>query len=296
MAVTYDLLDVRGGLLPLRAPHLVLNSVGGLGMPPVRRIVHAQAQQDGQTYIDTRLEARVITFGMDVYAPCEADLWDVRDDLLRLMSEFAAGFILRANILPHGVRRQLDLRYMAGMDLTHDLHVARYVQSAPFQGIADDPIFYDPALVAISYNLGALLGTGFPWAFPHAFGTDAFTSMTPIIYPGSWKAFPIIRITGPADTISIVNNTTGENIDFGAAAIVAGEVLTVDCTPGRKTVTSSISGNVQSWLTTDSDLATFHIAPHPEAPGGINDIQVTFLGGMAPTTIMITYHVRYIGI
>ena len=164
----------------LRKPGIVLNSVSGLGMPPVRRIVHLQAQQDGQTYIATWLEARVITFGMDIYCPCEEDLWDMRDTLLHLQSEFANGFTLRINLLPHGVRRHLDLRYMAGLEMTHDLHVSSYLQSAAFQAIADDPIFRDPVMQSVSYNLGDLLGEGFPWIFPHSFGTDAFTTMSPV--------------------------------------------------------------------------------------------------------------------
>jgi hypothetical protein len=296
MAVTYDLLNVRGGVIPLRPPRLVLNSVGGLGMPPVRRITQAQAQQDGQTYLDTRLEPRVVTFGLDAFCPCEVDLWDMRDTLIRLMSEFANGFVLRVNLLPHGVRRYLDLRYMAGLEGMHDLHVSPHLQPVAFQGIADDPIIYDPDLVTVSYNLGAMLGIGFPLSFPHGWGTDAFTTMSPIVYPGSWKSFPIIRITGPCDTIAIANNTSGDALDLGVNALAAGELLTIDCTPGQKTVTHSTLGNVQSWLTTDSDLATFCILPDPDAPGGINDVQVTFLNGLAATTITIEYFIRYLGL
>jgi len=297
MTVTYDLLTVRGDVIPLRPPRLVLNSIDGLGMPPVRRIVQQQAQQDGQTYIDTWLEPRVVTFAMDAYAPCEADLWDLRDDLVRLMSEFANGFILRVNIKPHGIRRYLDLRYMAGLELAHDLHVSPHLQSVAFQAIAEaNPSFYDPDPITVSYNLGGLVGIGFPLGFPHGWGTDALTTMSPIVYPGSWKTYPTISITGPCDTISIDNNTTGERLDFGLYALDAGETLTVDCTPGRKTVTHSVDGNAQHWLTSDSDLATFHIAPHPEAPGGINDVQVTFLNGQAATTVTVSYYVRYLGI
>lgn len=296
MPVTYDLLDVRGSVYPLRAPHLVLNSVGGLGMPPVRRITQAQAQQDGQTYLDTKLEPRVVTFALDAYCPCEADLWDVRDDLLRLMSEFANGFKLRVNLLPHGIRRYLDLRYMAGLELDHNLQASYARQPVAFQGIADDPIWYDPDPVQVSYNLGELLGEGFPLTFPVSLGTDVLSIISPIVYPGSWKSFPIITISGPGTNISITNNTTVETIDFGANTLDAGEILTVDCTPGQKTVTHSVDGNVQSWLTSDSDLATFAIVPHPEASGGVNDIQVAIDDAEAATTITISYYVRYIGI
>lgn len=296
MAVTYDLLDVRGGVIPLRFPHLVLNSVGGLGMPPVRRLVHMQAQQDGQTYIDTRLEPRVVTFALDAYAPCEPDLWDMRDDLIRLMSEFANGFILRVNLLPHGVRRYLDLRYMAGLDMIHDLHVSSQLQNVAFQAIADDPIIYDPDPVVLSYTLGDMIGSFFPLEFPHAFGTDEIGTISPVVYPGSWKSFPVIRIGGPATNIVIENTTTSETIDLGANTVDAGESVTIDCTPGQKTVVHSVDGNVMSWLTSDSDLATFHIAPHPEASGGVNNISVTLDDAEAATNITITYYIRYLGI
>lgn len=296
MPVTYDLLDLRGGVIPLRAPRLVLNSVGGLGMPPIRRMVHLQAQQDGQTYIDTRLEARVVTFGLDLYAPCEQNLWDMRDDLIRLMGEFANGFVLRVNLLPHGIRRYLDLRYMGGLEMVHDLHVSQQLQNVAFQGIADDPIFYDPTPVVLSYVLGDMAGSFFPITFPHAFGTDEIGTISPVVYGGSWKSFPVIRIVGPATNIVIENATTAETIDLGANTVDSGESVTIDCTPGQKTVTHSVDGNVMSWLTSDSDLATFHIAPHPEASGGVNNISVTLDDAEASTSIIITYYIRYLGI
>jgi hypothetical protein len=295
MPVTYDLLNVRGGVIPLRSPHLVLNSVGGLGMAPVRRLTQQDGQQDGQTYLDTRLEPRVVTFALDAYCPCEADLWDTRDVLMRLMAEFANGFILRINLLPHGVRRHLDLRYLAGLEGMHDLHVSPFLQSSSFQGIADLPSLYDPDLQRVNYNLGGMAGEGFPITFPVRLGTDELAIMSPIVYPGSWKSYPIIRISGPGTNIVISNNTTGETIDLGVNTLDAGESVTIDCTPGQKTVTHSVDGNVQSWLTTDSDLATFHIAADPEAPGGINDIQVAIDDAAAATTILLTWYVRYIG-
>jgi len=66
---------------------------------------------------------------------------------------------------------------------------------------------------------------------------------------------------------------------------------------GNKLVTSSIHGNLYGQITGDSDLATFRIAPEPEATGGVNTINVTGGGALIGTTaVTVSYNTRYIGI
>jgi hypothetical protein len=297
MPVTYDLLSIRGDLLPLKPPRFVLDTVDGLGMNPVRHITQANAQQDGITYIDTRLVPRVVTFGGNVHTTCELDTWAARDDLNAALQEFYNGFILRGT-RPDGQRRLLDLRYDSGLSWPHDLHLAGHVLRLAWQAVAmTNPTWYDAnGPVLISYNLGAMLGQGFPWGFPHSFGTDILTALSPIVYPGTWKTYPIIRITGPADDIVITNTTTGEKLDMTGRVLLAGETIVIDMTPGMKTITHSVYGPIMYWLTSDSDIGTFHFAAHPDAMGGINTVTVVFTGGMSTSTVQISYTVRYLSL
>lgn len=295
MPVTYELLTVRNDLIPLMRP-IVLDTVDGLGVAPLHHIVQANAQQDGVTYRDTRLDPRVVTFAATAACDCEADLWTLRKRLVDLQAELAQGYRLRVAV-PTGERYQCDLRYLGGLSLPHDLHMDGRVTKVAWQGIThDNPTLYDPDEVQINYNLGDVLGEGFPIDFPVSFGSGELDTIDPIVYPGSWRTYPIIRITGPATDIVITNVTTDEQLDMTGQTLDAGETLTIDMTPGVKTMTHSVDGNVIDWLTDDSDLGTFHIAAHPEALGGVNTVTVAFTGGTATTTIQISYYVRYLGI
>jgi hypothetical protein len=49
-------------------------------------------------------------------------------------------------------------------------------------------------------------------------------------------------------------------------------------------------------VTTSSDLTTFHIAPDPEVPGGINSFTVSASGADANSRILLEYYIRYIGL
>ena len=94
----------------------------------------------------------------------------------------------------------------------------------------------------------------------------------------------------------ILNNTTDEKIalDYNVSS---GETVTIDLDYGKKTVTNNANVNLFGTLTTDSDVATFHIAPDPEAPGGVNELQVFGdEAALGETEIRIQWYVRYIGI
>ena len=78
--------------------------------------------------------------------------------------------------------------------------------------------------------------------------------------------------------------------------LAAGVTVTFDLRYGYKTVTDNLGNNLIGTLTTDSDLATWHLAPDPEAPGGVNSIAVSGFYGSADSSIQILYKTRYIGI
>ena len=294
MKPTFDLLNVRGGVIALKSPY-ILNEINGVGMPPVKHLTQNNAQQDGATYLDTRLQPRTVTLGFDALESCAASLWDRRQAIIALMSELQAGFILRARV-PNDMRLHLPLRYDSGLTLPYNAHMAGNYQRFALQAIAHNPIWYDPNIVTIVYSLGDMAGEGFPLSFPISLGTGEFLGLSPVVYPGTWDTYPIITITGPAEDIVIDNNTTGETLDMTGWTLDPGESIVIDLTPGMKTITHSVDGNVPYWLSTDSDLGTWHIARAPDAPGGINDVQVSFSGGQAATTIRIDYYVKYIGI
>ena len=76
-----------------------------------------------------------------------------------------------------------------------------------------------------------------------------------------------------------------------------GETVTINLEYGNKTVVNNAGTNLIGTVTTDSDLATFHIAPDPEAVNGINQLLVTGDDAViGQTEIRIEWHTNYIGI
>jgi hypothetical protein len=117
-----------------------------------------------------------------------------------------------------------------------------------------------------------------------------------IPYIGTWLSYPKIIITGPLNDAVITHQETGEKLQLDYN-IPAGRIVTIDLAYGEKTVKDDLGVNLIGVLTSDSDLATFHIAPDPEVAGGLNHISVVGAGESIGTTqVEVQFYNRYFGI
>lgn len=123
-----------------------------------------------------------------------------------------------------------------------------------------------------------------------AAGARAVSSRTVVVNTGSAQAYPIITFeatSGSPYVLGIRNDTTDQTLWFNYK-LQTGEVLTIDCTPGAKTVTSSFYGAlVDDNPLPASQLATFCLVP------GDNYISVLTYGNTA--SVRITYTPTYWG-
>ena len=115
-----------------------------------------------------------------------------------------------------------------------------------------------------------------------------------LTYTGTWLEYPTLTLNGPLINPTIRNLTTEEKITLNIT-LIAGESIEIDLRYGVKTVTKNDGTNQIGTLSDDSDLATFHLAPDPEAAGGINSM---LLNGTAGDTgsLVIEWYPRYIGL
>ncbi len=131
------------------------------------------------------------------------------------------------------------------------------------------------------------------------FGSATLSENFTINYGGTWNAFPTIDVTGPWDNFTITNSATLETLDLGYN-IGSGETVTFDLGYGVKSVTNQNGTNLIGSLSTDSDLATFHLAPDAEVTtglaDGINPLLVTGNNLTAGSLLVVSYYTRYIGI
>jgi hypothetical protein len=236
--------------------------------------------------------------------------WDNRADTLNLLRpnrqlQNAFGLGVLRKIIPGIGTRDIDVLAQQGpvfgaqgIDSLDD-----YGWTETIRFIAPDPTFYDPTLQSVIWAIDVLLGKIYYSAsaltelkYPYFYGLDIISGTVSVTYTGTWLTYPTIYFVGPLNQPVIENVTTGEKIQL-TYNIANGETVTVSLQFGNKTVTNNFGTNLIGTVTTDSDLATFHIAPDPEAAGGVNVLNVSGGGGIAGITqVRMTYNTRYIGI
>ena len=296
MPVAFELRNTAGDVIELTNPYR-LRAIDGIGMAPVEHRSQRGPYQDGETYLGSTLRPRVVTFNLAL-TNLELDIWAQRAELGALLAALQTGFSLRAT-LPTGGVRQLSLRFSAGLDMPIQAENWTLYQPAAFQGIAHNPLWHDPTAVLWTYVLEAGEGEwGFEadgLGFEEGFGVDDIDVNETKTYTGTWAAYPVITVTGPMDDLVISNLTTGEKLDFTDFDLAALEELVIDLRYGYKTV--EVDGvSALHELTTDSDLATWHLAPHPEANGGLNTLGITGSGATAATLVSLRFFTQYVSI
>ncbi len=199
-----------------------------------------------------------------------------------------------------------DLRVLLEMGPTFDEQVGPHRHPEGYREtlrlVAHNPLWYGPEQTqswGISAAIGDLVFDGAGawfgatpgigrWVFAPTFVGETVS----VIYWGTYAARPIIVLTGPAVNPTISNTTLNVQLDF-AYSIAAGETVTIDTQ--ALTVKNAADDNLQPYLS--GDLATFQIAPRPQAPGRRNSIFISFSGGVAgQSTATLKWQNQYIGV
>lgn len=295
----------------------ILLAFQGYGMPGIDYISQQGPFQHGKTLLDYRLQPRIIQLEHRRQSCDRYDYWANRGGLLNLLRpnrQYANQFDLGKlrKILPGNVRRDIDVLVQQGPQFAARNDGGDWLDfTDTIQFIAPDPTFYDPDTVIVTWMITVtdelfFFSAAFPddLFFPCSFGTDVLTGTASIHYTGTWLAYPTFVMTGPINQPTIENLTTGEKIQL-LYYVGVGEIVTIALPFGSKSVTNNFGANLIGTVSTDSDLATFHIAPEPEAawcgthprPCGVNNFSVAGAGGVAGlTAIEMRYYTRYIGI
>ncbi len=266
----------------------------GWGMSAVRRRSVQGPRQHGDSDVGFALEPRrgVLIFGLEEITL--QGMYDRRDDLLRLFMPENAPKLLWE--LPNGKTRQIDVHYID--DMTLPWKPSRWAaQRVAITLKAPDPTFYDPTEVVVVFGVGGGGLWSFPLGFPAGFSASIINEGQTIAYQGTWHAFPTIILTGPLQNPKIENLTTNEQLEL-QTNIAAGKSVTIDLTPGAKTITDSDGNNLIGTLSTDSDLSTWHLeAASDGSASKDNQIKVT-AGGAVPgqSQVELRYKTRFIGI
>lgn len=272
----------------------------GEGMPPIDYITQRGPFQHGETVLNYFLRPRILQCAIRHEFCTREEYWTGRNALLSILrpnrqttSTLTPGRIRKR--LANAERRDIDVFIIEGPGYaarqSGQWDERAFTEVLRF--IAHNPIWYDPVQRSQTFNTASITDLVFPITFPIVFTSlDISANLT---YLGTWIEYPVITINGPISNFVLENTTTDEEIAL-TAVLLTGESIVIDLRYGIKTVIKSDGSNLIGTLTSDSDLATWHLAPDPEATNGINAIHITAQGANATTSIIINYYRRYIGV
>ena len=294
MTATLWIKDGWGTQLTLGSDYSV-QTVAGLGHVEPEYTLRAGPQQQGVSIVNVRRGARFISFNYSLVSADRATRWTDRTELPNMLANLEEDAIFGITY-DDGSKRQADVRRAGGLTrpwgakfgprLTRDVCIL----------MARDPFWYNPTAVIYAFAVGGGAGSyAWPVAWPISWGASIIDASETKRYDGTAPEYPVHEITGPATNLVLTNESTNDKLDFTGHTIAAAEVVTIDLTPGYKTVTST-GATVISDLTTDSDLLTWHLAPESEVIDGDNLLHVECSGATGGTKIMLTAYERYVAI
>ena len=272
-----------------------LLTYGNLGAANTAFITRQGYKQDGVTEVDYTLQPRSISVELWHSAGCDRQsYWDARAALHEFLRPNRNGPLTFTIRTPNGDLRSIIVRADPGMVFPPQSNNNNWNLQEQFDFTAFDPVFFNAAQSVIALSASSQLQLIFPITFPITFGTsDEFLTTGSITYAGTWKSYPIITLTGPYTRAVIVNITTGVSI-FMSVAIVAGEQRIIDLTPGSQSITDANGDNKFSDLGVGTNLIDFAILPDPEVAGGVQEITIQLVDGVAgQSTASLSYYERY---
>lgn len=296
--VGYELIAADGRVLRLDSGQVQIDSTGPLGNPEINYVQQQAYYQDGVSVTAFNAMPRQLNltfvYGKEGYTTDNLTaLWTLRNRILQFVNAYAAPLTFRVTRQDNSIRELRKVYPTPGALFETGAPVNR-VNIEPVTFTAFDPIWYDGA----TFNSGALTGTTdtelvYPKTYPITYGAAGTLITTGALsYAGTWRVYPKLTITGPYNTLTIVNSATGATIQF-FISLPAGQSRVIDMSDPVNgfSVTSGAGVNAWSELTVNSNLTDFYIDAFTTPT-----ITANAAGGGVATTMTVEYTARYVGI
>jgi hypothetical protein len=270
-----------------------ITGTDGFGMPPLERFAERGAQQHGETDLGYRLQARRLTMVIEKPVSSVDQMYAARD---RILKTFLPSSTITVFTRDGSRERRIDTVLDSAIPLPMDANWNVQKVAVVLKSIGV-PAWYDGEAQSLTVDAGGNSNTTtIPMAIPtHVGSTNANTSQT-LNYYGTWIEYPRVKITGPITNPKVVNNTTGEKLDFTGYTLAAGHSIEINTAYGKKTVLLDGVTNLLDKLTAESNLATFHLEP-PSVNADFRENTINFTGTTitSATKLEIFYNNRYLG-
>lgn len=276
---------------------IALIEIQGLAMPNMTRRTTKAPFQHGETFQSFVLEPRILQLILHLRGCSREELWEHRQVLQSIINPLLGECQFQIGLRDGTIYRLEQVLYDGRFDATVGPRNEPTVQAVAVRMVAHDPVWYGATSRSITLTPDLIGELVFPIVFPIVFVWEETLEDSEIAAAdGTWNSYPTIELYGPMSDPWIHNAATGEKLEMDYDVAV-GELVTIDLTPGHKQVYNNLGeDDLVKYLTDDSDLATFHLAPHPIATNGNNEIQARAHLCTGDTQIVLSWYDRYIGI
>lgn len=299
-----ELIDDDDNVYPLSFPDRMMQSISGLGMPPLTHWTTRSPFQAGESHWGYAVRPRVINATLYIRGCNRANMYAKRRAAVEMMNPMNGPHRIRL-VTPPPDPRQYELRNVwvtGGYELSSTEQPTPRVQIGSVQLTAYDPIWKwtnNPLDAGESrdadgrtcveddtFTLTAALVL--PFVGPYLLGTTTATNTITCTNDGSWASKPVIYMEGPVNDWILSNPANGYFLSWDGYAIDTGETVTIDIQ--EKTVTSDVSGDVSVYLS--GDTGSFALDP------GVNALDFYASGGVVnlTTTITVCWFVEALGV
>lgn len=189
---------------------------------------------------------------------------------------------------PVGDQREIVCRYSGGGEIEETVgeNSGSSWQRMPITFLAHDPYWYDVSPTSQQFAVTPLVASFFPF-FPIKLTASELALDTVVDNTGDVETWPVWTIAGPGGVIRLSNLSTGKEMYFAAAALSAGQTITVDTRPGIKSITYDDGTNAYTLMSGTSSLWPIE--------RGINTIRLEMSGVDTLTSYLrLTYWRRYL--
>lgn len=313
----YELINPVGDtyLLQDGRTRTILQS-SGEGTPPIEYLTTSGPLQDGATLRGFRLRPRTLIY-LVRWQGCSRDQYNTMratlEDIIRPNQSYAGQLntLTLRKRLNSGVIRDIGVVISDGPGFAPVSGWDGFGFTETLRFTALDPTWYDPTVRSEAGTPTTTDSLVFPFTAPFVFGSIGQTTVFPQ-YRGNWPAFPTIYVDGPINGPSVYrysSGPTGTTTQYLTLSVnlAAGDRITFDLRYGVKSITRQSDGaNLIPYLSANSDLANFHLAPYPEAPHGnpalfgqaaINNVTLYGTGTVVGQTLLtVSWNDRFYGI
>lgn len=218
--------------------HTVLTGIRGLGAPQYGVVAEEVPQQPGTRIQRIQVKERLVDLPVVIEDSSVPNLQARLRSLAGVLDPNLGNGVLSVD--RNGVQRDLICRCIEPPDPNELPEATWFKEVLVFY--AETPFFYDISEQTQQFSLGAA-GSFFP-IFPITLTLDTIFSDGLVHNPGDVEAWPVWTVIGPGQDLLLRNPDTGKSLSLSGLTLSAGEVVTIDTRPGKKTVTKQDDTNL----------------------------------------------------